>query len=310
MENCSAITVMVGIPGSGKTEMAKYLLKNAENTVYISSDEIRKEIFGDDRDQSDNARVFNIFYDKLKRALQDGKNALLDATNTSMKARKHVFETAKSLKKPVNVTAFVMNTNPMVCLERNAKRERVVPQEAIERMLCNYQHPQYFEGFDDIVFANNFTHINTEKISGYFSQMRSFDQNNHHHAYPLLEHCVKLAQQYPVGSIEYEAGIWHDIGKLFTRKNDDEGVSHYYGHANYGAYLLASNLDMFMSQDKDKIQEIIFYVNYHMMAHYDITTEKSIKKYAEIFGKERLDKLFDFALKDKIATGTWVPDEK
>ena len=309
MEKCSAITVMVGIPGSGKTEMAKHLLKNAENTAYISSDEIRKETFGDERDQSDNARVFDIFYDKLKKALNDGKNALLDATNISIKARKRVFETAKNLKKLVNVTAFVMNTDPMVCLERNAKRERVVPQEVIEQMLCKYQHPQCFEGFDNIVFANNFTHTNTEKIDKYYSQMQFFNQNNHHHAYPLLEHCIKLAEQYPIGSIEYEAGIWHDIGKLFTRKNDDEGVSHYYGHANYGAYLLASNLDIFMPQHKDKIQEIIFYVNYHMVAH-DITTEKSIKKYTKIFGKERLDRLLNFALKDKIATGTWGPDEK
>lgn len=310
MENCSAITMMVGVPGSGKTEMAKYLLKNAENTVYISSDEIRKEIFGNDNDQSDNIKVFNVFYDRLKQALKGNKNALLDATNISIKARKRVFETTKNLKKLVNVTAFVVNTDPAICFERNTKRERVVPKEVIERMLRGYQHPQFFEGFNNIIFSNNPIHRDVDKVNKYLLQMRDFDQNNYHHTYPLLEHCVKLAEQYPVDSIEYEAGLWHDIGKLFTRLNDENGISHYYGHANYGAYLLASNLDLLATTNIDQIQEIIFYVNYHMMAHYDITTEKSIKKYTDIFGKERIERLFGFALKDKIATGTWSPNEQ
>ena len=50
-------TMVVGIPGSGKSTFAEEH-KN-ENTIHISSDAIREEIFGDAGCQDDNNRVFN-----------------------------------------------------------------------------------------------------------------------------------------------------------------------------------------------------------------------------------------------------------
>lgn len=303
------VIIMIGIPGSGKTRMAKSLLDNHSNTVYLSSDEIRKELCGDEGDQSNNDDVFDLFYDRLNQALVAGKNAILDATNLTLKARKRIIRVVRAIQRPIKIVAFVMNVDPELCLKRNSERDRIVPEQVIERMLCTYQHPQKFEGFDEIIFANNPTKRDTGKIVDYLFQMEDFDQNNHHHAFSLGEHSLRLASAYPDNTVEYEAGIWHDIGKLFTRVNDEYGVSHFIGHANYGAWVVAANLDILNTFDKDKIQEILFYINYHMMAHCNIISEKSIKKYTELLGKERIDKLFTFALNDKIATGTWTPEK-
>ena len=48
--------MMIGLPGSGKTSYAKkYLMNN--NTVYLSSDQIRIDMFGYE-DQNHNDKVF------------------------------------------------------------------------------------------------------------------------------------------------------------------------------------------------------------------------------------------------------------
>ena len=39
------LNIMIGIPGSGKTKYAKINLLN-ENAVYLSSDDIRVDMFG------------------------------------------------------------------------------------------------------------------------------------------------------------------------------------------------------------------------------------------------------------------------
>ena len=45
MKNIPQFIMMIGLPGSGKSTLAKEIAKNINGQV-ISSDEIRKEIFG------------------------------------------------------------------------------------------------------------------------------------------------------------------------------------------------------------------------------------------------------------------------
>ena len=40
---------LVGIPGSGKSYYAKTILKEFSSCVYLSSDELRKEFYGDEK---------------------------------------------------------------------------------------------------------------------------------------------------------------------------------------------------------------------------------------------------------------------
>ena len=67
------LNIMIGIPGSGKTKYAKTELLT-DNTVYLSSDDIRVDMFGFE-DQTHNAEVF----ERMKR------ETLIDAMNNSEK---------------------------------------------------------------------------------------------------------------------------------------------------------------------------------------------------------------------------------
>lgn len=49
--------MLVGLPASGKSTYAKKLSKK-ENAIILSSDELRKELFGNINNQNHNAEVF------------------------------------------------------------------------------------------------------------------------------------------------------------------------------------------------------------------------------------------------------------
>lgn len=57
--------MMIGLPASGKSTIAKGMAKS-EDAVIVSSDEIRKE-FGDVNDQTQNAKVFEEVEKRLKQ---------------------------------------------------------------------------------------------------------------------------------------------------------------------------------------------------------------------------------------------------
>ena len=79
--------MMVGLPYSGKSERAKQLSRE-HNAVIHSSDDIRAEILGDVQDQANNAKVFEVLHERVKRDLLAGKNVIYDATNINHKRRK------------------------------------------------------------------------------------------------------------------------------------------------------------------------------------------------------------------------------
>ena len=94
-------------------------------------------------------------------------------------------------------------------------------------------------------------------------------------------------------------GLVHDIGKLFTQKTDDDGISHYYGHENVGAYYICSHPEIIEEKTGDFF-DILFYVNYHMMIHDIDKSEKAKNKYKKLFGEDRYNALLDFGNADRV----------
>lgn len=108
--------VMCGCPGSGKTTWCK---KNLANAVYVSTDDIREELFGtpEPGSRSQEKRVFDTFYGRIRRALVEGKDVVADATHTTERGRKKVLDCLPDGQKAV---AIVMKTSLRDALYRNA----------------------------------------------------------------------------------------------------------------------------------------------------------------------------------------------
>lgn len=139
----SKLYTMVGLPGSGKSTWAGA----RSDCMVVSTDAIRKELFGDESEQKNGALVFEIAYARLAQAVALGHDVIFDATNVKRKSRAELFKRFPDVE---HVAVFV-NTPFLVCKERNNQRERRVPVSVIRRMSYQLEPPTREEGFSQII---------------------------------------------------------------------------------------------------------------------------------------------------------------
>ena len=132
--------MLVGIPGTGKSTFAEELKSRDTAVVHLSSDAIRKEIYGDENCQDDPGRVFNIMHERTLEALRNGYDVIYDATNITRKSRLSILKQLPAYveKKCIIVWAMIEE-----CIERDSKRDRTVSVEVINKMLQCFEAPFY-----------------------------------------------------------------------------------------------------------------------------------------------------------------------
>ncbi len=82
------IVIVFGLPGSGKSYFASRLAKMI-NAVYINSDRLRMEMFNDRTySEQEKAAVYKAMLKKMKEAMNQDKNIILDATFHKNETRK------------------------------------------------------------------------------------------------------------------------------------------------------------------------------------------------------------------------------
>lgn len=149
----NVLIVMCGLPASGKSTYSQWL---AESGIFqrVCPDLIRKAFYGDENIQGDGKRVFETAYHDIKEYACLGENVVFDATNINAKRRK---ELVKEMRPYFDVIICKWFSTPLLtCKLRNAKRERQVPYEVIERMWENFQRPTLDEGFDLVEEIRNY----------------------------------------------------------------------------------------------------------------------------------------------------------
>ncbi|WP_286134002.1 ATP-binding protein [Bacillus sp. AFS053548] len=136
---------MIGIPGSGKSEMAKQIAKK-EKAIILSTDELRQTLFFNVNKQKRTNLLYMELYKRANCLLAEGKSVLIDATNIERERR------MKALNKFVDVykECYYMDVPYEVCVDRNNKRKRVVEDRILVKMRKNLDFPLKNEGWDVI----------------------------------------------------------------------------------------------------------------------------------------------------------------
>lgn len=286
----SIFYMMIGLPASGKSTIAKRYAQEC-NGVIVSTDELRKELLGDENSQDNNELIFKEAEKIIKENIEKGVDVIFDATNISYKKR---IDWLNRLKKYNVYRVAVMVATPYEeCLERNLKRERVVPEEVITNMYHNFYVPQQYEGFNriQIVYNSDYTFV--------FNDLKDIPQDNPHHKLSVLEHC-KEAQQYAIQETFNKvnpneiirATLLHDIGKLKTKtfinaKGEKTDIAHYYNHEKVSVYDSLFNNDIKKRVEHGRIDSalyIIKLIQWHMLLWLDLS-DKSIIKYKRLLGE-------------------------
>ena len=260
--NRSKLILLVGIPGSGKTTYAKKYIEETLNTVHLSSDAIRKELYGDESIQGNPADVFSLMQKRAVEALNNGNNVLYDATNITRKDRASIISICPKFAK---IECHIIWAPIEMCIERDTNRERTVGKEVIDRMLKRFQAPYYDEGIDEIkiIRPGNF---DSHSYTNTLFQLMQIPHDNPHHTLNIFDHCLE-ANKYIVnktGSYYSDIGfaaLYHDIGKPYVKafvdsKDNPCEHAHYYQHQCVGAYLSCGLLNI--------TPKIIWLISTHM----------------------------------------------
>lgn len=239
--NRPSLILLVGIPGSGKTTYAKTYMEYTPNVIHLSSDAIRKELYGDENIQGDPAEVFTLMQKRAIKALNDGDDVVYDATNITRKDRASIIKICPQF---VKIETHIIWAPIETCIEQDASRDRTVGKEVIDRMLKRFQAPYYDEGIDEIkiVVPDKF---NTDKYWHTIITGMRIPHDNPHHTLCIYDHCDEAYEEVCCHSVESDicmAAFWHDIGKPYVKafvdsKGNPCETAHYYQHQCVGAWM-------------------------------------------------------------------------
>lgn len=135
------LVVLSGVPGSGKSYFSHALKAKKKKHVYIiSSDALRKEILGDQKDLSEDTLIFKIYYALIK-AYSEDKNGIviLDATHAKKIYRYDSIKPFKPLFDQIDLVCFKLDKETV--LKQNKNRDYPIPEDDLIRLIDEYQLP-------------------------------------------------------------------------------------------------------------------------------------------------------------------------
>ena len=150
-----SLVLLVGAAGSGKSTLAARLFAPDE---IVSSDALRAVVAGDEADQRASAVAFRILHRTLDRRLAAGLLTVVDATNTVAAHRSPITRRATTAGLPR--VAIVLDLRPDVVHAQNARRNRIVVPDVIDRQLAGVRETVdrgrlQVEGYEPVVVLDN-----------------------------------------------------------------------------------------------------------------------------------------------------------
>lgn len=151
------LTLLMGIPASGKTTYSEKLKENGYK-VFCRDDVIMELGAFDEYDKNwktvNQEEVSRIHENRIKDGIKNEEDLVIDETNMSIKSRNRKINLLHNrYLKSVNIKVFLLSLEEV--LKRNSNRSdtgKYITPKVYEKMLKNFQMPVFSEGFNEIEF--------------------------------------------------------------------------------------------------------------------------------------------------------------
>ena len=148
------IIMLIGAAASGKSTAAPKIAAD-NNALILSTDRIRAALYGAEHIQGNWQDIEAVLYDRIKNAIKQNKNIILDSTHFKKQYRAKII---KNFAKYSKFSAYYFNYPFSVIYKRNKERARVVPFNVLTAMYKELKKapPTLAEGFKSIkkMYAN------------------------------------------------------------------------------------------------------------------------------------------------------------
>jgi len=134
------LLIFCGIPGSGKTTIARLVAKELGSAVHVQTDTIRFMIAVPAYDWPEGRFVYESMFLVGREALKRGYDVILDGTFLKEHYREEALQKLGHHYSLAFVVCVVAEEE--VAMERNTLREAVVPEESFRRLAASFEMPK------------------------------------------------------------------------------------------------------------------------------------------------------------------------
>jgi predicted kinase len=132
------LILLIGLPGSGKSSLAKRLATESRHCQVVSADALRAKL-ADESSQREGQQLWREIEQQLQQAVQRFQEprgeVIYDATNAAFGTRRRAIRLARAAGF-TQITGVWVDTPLWLCLKRNRQRTRNVPELSVIAMYC------------------------------------------------------------------------------------------------------------------------------------------------------------------------------
>ncbi len=142
-----------------------------------------------------------------------------------------------------------------------------------------------------------------------FDRIMATPQNHPHHRYNVGEHTLQGLLQVDSDKILRLAVLFHDFGKADTVSTDEEGINHFYGHADVSEEKSRTILRR-LRFDNDTVYYVTRLVRYHDYGNEVEPDMRIVRRAVNKIGEDIFPLLFEVKRADILSQSTYKREEK
>lgn len=139
--------MLVALPRAGKTTY-RNTHKDLKKYYVVCPDELRLSVYRKRFDKNHEAVIWDMVYEMVDIAFEHSDNVILDATNTTKKARKKFIDPDR-----YETVVHQLTTDKDICITRAIASDQKDLVDIIKHMSTTFQNPSIEEGIKDIIIV-------------------------------------------------------------------------------------------------------------------------------------------------------------